>query len=336
MAAARFLKRFAEHEPGAIGAIAGALAFVAAPSGVALLLGFAFGETPCFALFFPAILLAALLLGWRVGLLVALLSAISSQHLLANAPMSMAMTKHGLLTAGEYWLSAGLILVTAALLRNAFVQLNAAAERERALNHELRHRVNNGLALALAFASQTIRSAPEPEVFYASFRSRLMALARAQDILSSGDWADCQFPKLAETALEAFDQRNAISLSGDACSVPSASCVPLVLALHELATNAVKHGALSVPGGRVSLNWSTGGADGSQVVLRWVESGGPTVEPPSRHGLGSRLLVRQSGLDEVSTEYDPAGLRCTMVVRGTSCKRATTSTRSDPRVLASA
>jgi two-component sensor histidine kinase len=337
MTVARYLERFAKDDPGVLGTIMGALVFAGAPAAAAAALGLIFGDWGCFAFYFPAILLAAVLQGWRVGLLVAVLCAVTSHLILAHSPMSMAMTKQGLVAAGEYWVSAALIIMTATLLRNACVRLNAAAERERALNQELRHRVNNSLALALAFASQTIRSAPEPEVFYASFRSRLMALARAQDILSSADWADCQLPKLAETALEAFDQRNAISLRGAPCAVPSASCVPLVLALHELATNAVKHGALSVPGGRVSLSWAADGADaGSGVVLRWVESGGPRVGPPSRQGLGSRLLVRQSGLDEVSIDYHPEGLHCTMVVRGTKREPAKSGVRSDPHILASA
>jgi two-component sensor histidine kinase len=245
------------------------------------------------------------------------------------------MTK-GVLPAAEYWLSATLIVITAELLRRAFVKVNDAAETERALNQELRHRVNNSLALALAFASQTKRSAPEPEVFFAAFQSRLKALARAHDILSSGRRGDCQLPHLAKSALEEFVERGAISLTGAHCCVPSASCVPLVLALHELATNAVKHGALSAPGGEVALSWTICNEDArSDVALQWVESGGPPVERPTRKGLGSRLLVRQSGLDEVSLEFAPTGLQCTMVVRGVTGER-TTQVVSSPRVMASA
>jgi two-component sensor histidine kinase len=313
----RHPQRFAVRQPGPIETLLGSVAFAALPAGIGAILGFSFGHWGCFALWFPTILLAALLLGWGAGLLTALLSAIASGVLLSRSPMPMALTKDGLLAAGEYWISAVAIIATAALLRRTLAQLNAATEKEHTLNLELRHRVNNCLALALAFASQTKRSSPEPEVFYANFQSRLMALARAQDVLSSADWADCQFPALAETALEAFAQRSAISLTGGRCFVPPASCVPLVLALHELATNAVKHGALSVAQGRVSLSWTIKGADErSELALQWIETGGPTVERPAHRGLGSRLLVRQAGLDGVNLEYDPAGVQCTILVRG--------------------
>jgi two-component sensor histidine kinase len=334
-AVTRLLQRFAERQPGPIESLLGAFAFAAFPAGVGAILGFGFGYWACFAVYLPAILLAALLLGWRAGLLTALLSAVESGFLLSRSPMPMGLTRQGLLASGEYWVSAAVIIATAALLRRSFAQLKSAAEREHALNLELRHRVNNSLALALAFASQTMKSAPEPEVFYANFRSRLMALARAQDILSSGHLADCRLPHLAETALEAFGQRDAISLRGVPCSVPSISCVPLVLALHELATNAVKHGALSAPRGRVSLSWTIGDTDKrSGLVLQWLESGGPPVERPTRQGLGSRLLVRQSGLEEVSVEYDSAGVRCTIFVRGVNRDPAT-QPPSKPHLLAS-
>jgi two-component sensor histidine kinase len=313
----RRMQRIVRWQPSPIETFSGAVAFAALPAGAGVILGFGFGYWACFAVYFPAILLAALWLDWRGGLLTAVLSAIASNILLSRSPMPMGLTREGFVAAGEYWASAAVIIATAALLRRTIAQVNAAADREHSLNLELRHRVNNSLALALAFASQTKRSNPEPEAFYADFQSRLMALARAQDVLTSADWADCQFPTLAETALEAFVQRNGISLSGGRCCVPPASCVPLVLALHELATNAVKHGALSVPQGRVSLSWTIKGAgERSELTLHWMETGGPPVERPVRRGLGSRLLVRQSGLDEVNLEFCPAGVQCTIVVRG--------------------
>jgi two-component sensor histidine kinase len=335
MPVARYFKRLVETRPHAIETMVGSLVFAGLPAAIGALLGFAFGDWACFALYFPAILLSALLLDWQAGFIVTLLSAISSNYFLARSPMAMGLNREGLLAAIEYWVSAVLIVIVASSARRLVAQLNAAAARERALNEELRHRVNNSLALALAFASQTRRSTPEPEVFYATFRSRLMALARAQDILSSEDWAECELPNVAEKALEAFGERGEISLSGVRCSVPSGSCVPLVLALHELATNAVKYGALSAPGGCVSLSWTikNEGDARPEIVMQWVESGGPPVQPPTRQGLGSRLLVRQSGLDSVSIEYDRAGLRCTIVVLGETSGRSARSARAEQRSL---
>jgi two-component sensor histidine kinase len=296
-----------------------------------VILNSAFGERACFALYFPAILAGALLLGWRVGLLVTILSAVAVDYLSIGPPMTAGLAMGGVMAAVEYWLSATLIIITAELLRRAMVKLNAAAEMEQALNLELRHRVNNSLAMALAFAAQIKRSEPEPEAFFAAFQSRLVALARAHDILSTRSAGDCHLPQLAETALEAFTSLGQITLSGDRCSLPAASCVPLVLALHELATNAVKHGALSAPGGTATLIWTICNQDArSEVRLEWIESGGPPVERPARKGLGSRLLVRQSGLDEVSVDYAPTGLQCTMVVRGITGER-TAQAGADPR-----
>lgn len=81
--------------------------------------------------------------------------------------------------------------------------------------------------------------------------------------------------------------------------------------LHELATNAVKYGALSNDEGRVHLNWDTAS---DEAVLDWREEGGPVVRPPEQQGLGSRLLTNHGGLRHVSLEFDPAGVRCRIVV----------------------
>lgn len=331
----RHLQRFTSRRPGIVETLVGAVLLVAAATAARVSLSAILDEPACFALYFPAILAGSLMLGWRCGLLVAVLSAVTTDYLPIGPQTAMGTMNPSVLAATEYWVSAIMIVATAELLRRAVVKLGAAAEIEHALNRELRHRVNNSLALALAFASQTKRSAPDPAVFFAAFQSRLTALARANDILSSERLGDCHLPRLAETALEAFSEQDAITLAGAKCFLPSASCVPLVLALHELATNAVKHGALSRPGGSVALSWTISYEDErSDVVLHWIERGGPAVEHPTRKGLGSRLLVRQAGLDEVDIQFAPAGLECTMVVRSVPGKPATPLT-DRPRAMAS-
>lgn len=142
---------------------------------------------------------------------------------------------------------------------------------------------------------------------------RLAALAEAHNVLSSGNWEECRLPDLPQAALSRFQQLGAIALVGPSCVIPPASCVPLVLALHELGTNAIKYGALSVSSGRVSLSWTV--AAGS-VVLRWEETGGPVVVPPTRRGLGSRLLTKQTGLDAVTLDYRPEGVVCETRIDG--------------------
>ncbi len=91
-------------------------------------------------------------------------------------------------------------------------------------------------------------------------------------------------------------------------------CEPLILALHELATNAHKYGSLSVPQGRVELSWEVAMSDASKCILRWVETDGPVIQVPVRAGLGLRLLKRQKGLDSVTISYDPDGLTCELTV----------------------
>ncbi|WP_146184149.1 sensor histidine kinase, partial [Caulobacter sp. HMWF009] len=162
-------------------------------------------------------------------------------------------------------------------------------------------------------ARQTAKSVTDPDEFYEAFMGRLMALAEAHNVLSSGNWEECRLPELPQAALSPFQQLEAIALAGPTCAIPPASCVPLVLALHELGTNALKYGALSVSSGRVSLTWAV--AAGS-VVLRWEETGGPPVVKPTRRGLGSRLLTKQSGLDAVSLDYRPVGVVCETRING--------------------
>jgi two-component sensor histidine kinase len=255
--------------------------------------------------YFPAILLAALFLGWRWGAAVVFASA-AAANLLFFPP-------HVLTGVGFFIVTALLIVATAAMLRSALRELTAATEREAALNAELQHRVKNNLAVVQGLAAQTVRTAPEGDNFYDAFRGRLLALADAHNLLSTGKWEQCHLPALAEAALRPFASSGAVSFTGPPCRLPAGACVPLVLALHELAVNAVKYGALSVATGRVRLAWAL---RGGRAELRWEEGGGPAVRPPARRGLGSRLLTRQAGLEAVSLEFRPAGVVCEIVVEG--------------------
>ncbi len=189
-----------------------------------------------------------------------------------------------------------------------------AEERGKLLMAELNHRVKNTLAVVQSLAAQTARGAPDLPSFAAAFQARLIALARAHDLLTRESWEGAPLAEVARAALEASGAR--VDLG--ACAppgvlLPPAQALALAMALHELATNALKHGALSVPEGRVSVAFGTAPEDGAHVV-EWAERGGPRVSgPPGRIGFGLRLLERglaaQTGMT-ADLRFEPGGVRC--------------------------
>lgn len=190
-------------------------------------------------------------------------------------------------------------------------------ERRSLLIKELNHRVKNTLAVVQALALQTARGAPDPRSFSAAFQSRLAALARAHDLLTRQHWEGAALVEVAKAALEPAVGGARVDLS--ACApeplLAPAEALAVSMALHELATNALKHGALSVPGGRVAVRCDTDPSGGAHV-LEWVERGGPPVPGrPARQGFGLRLLQRglaaQAGL-EAELRFEPEGVRCTL------------------------
>lgn len=267
-----------------------------------------------FVTFFPAVLLLAVFLGWRWGVAGLFCSAMLANLLFEGPVLDWSFLPHDVVGTVAFVTAGVLVILTAEALRTAVRQLADQSRQLEALNAELQHRVKNTLAVAQGLSAQTARTARDPQQFHEAFGGRLIALGQAHNVLSSGGWDLCHLPELAEAALKPFGQQvGAITIEGPQCAIPAAACVPLVLALHELATNAVKYGSLSIPSGHVSLKWSL---RGGAVVLRWQESGGPPVKKPTRRGLGSRLLMRQSGIDEVSHEYAPEGVFWEAKIKG--------------------
>jgi two-component sensor histidine kinase len=208
----------------------------------------------------------------------------------------------------------------------------AAADRQSLLVAELNHRVKNTLAVVLAIAEQTRRATdgrrlpgpggapPERRRFHSDFQARLLALARAHDLLTQDAWQGAPLDKLLRAALAPFRDAEAGAASSIAVSGPPVQLAPepavaLSIALHELTVNAARHGALSSPTGRVSVSWAPT-ADGSHLGLEWVEEGGPRLAgPPSHRGFGANLLGRGLGRQlggEVTLLHPPKGLRCHM------------------------
>jgi PAS domain S-box-containing protein len=171
---------------------------------------------------------------------------------------------------------------------------------------EMKHRVKNTLATVQAIASQSMRHIPRSD--WGAFVGRLQALASAHDLLTNENWNRASLHDVVQQVVTPFDLQR-FDVDGPKCWLPASYSLTLVMALHELATNAAKYGALSNDSGRVHLSWRVSGSGtGSVVDMAWRESGGPAAAPPEHKGFGSMLLERT--LDKSATTYGPGGIAC--------------------------
>ncbi|WP_395671247.1 HWE histidine kinase domain-containing protein [Phenylobacterium sp.] len=181
--------------------------------------------------------------------------------------------------------------------------------RRQLLVNELNHRVKNTLATIQSVAAQTMRSAPSLEAARRVFEDRLLALSRTHDVLTRRTWEGATVGEIAAAAAEPYGPGR-WRIEGPEVSLPPQIALSLSLALHELATNAAKYGALSGPEGEVEIDWAS--RDG-ELRLTWRERGGPLVSAPTRRGFGTRLiergLARELGGD-VKLEFAPDGVVC--------------------------
>lgn len=186
-----------------------------------------------------------------------------------------------------------------------------AEERQQLLLDELNHRVKNTLATVQAMTAHTLRNAHDLPSAQEALEHRIVSMARAHDLLTARAWAGADLVDVVARALDAFSPAQ-VSTAGVPTEISSRHTLALSLALHELATNAAKYGALSRTEGRVSVEWRV--EDGT-LHLEWEEAGGPPVEKPTQTGFGSRLLelllVHDLG-GTIELDYAPAGLRCTI------------------------
>src|SRR4029077_20420691 len=190
----------------------------------------------------------------------------------------------------------------------------------RLLLRELTHRSKNLLAVIQAMARQTARHTGSVEGFLTQFGARLQALAASHDLLVRESWYGASLGELIRSQLGGYLDApvNQVSIEGPAIALKPEAAQNLGLALHELAVNAAKFGALSVPNGRVSITWSQRDhGDDNSVELDWHEQLGPKVKVRRRKGLGSMVIERNlaRALDaEVNLKFDPSGLRCHIVI----------------------
>ena len=186
-------------------------------------------------------------------------------------------------------------------------ELKQAQAFQQLLTNELNHRVKNTLATVQSIVFQTLRGAVDIQAARRTLEGRIVSLARAHDLLTERSWAGAEITDVVARAMAPFEAGQ-IAFSGPAVELSPKQALALSLALHELATNAVKYGSLSRPDGRVRIVWDD--RDG-RLHLDWREDGGPPVVAPARRGFGSRLL--EGGLDiegQAQLEFAPDGVRC--------------------------
>jgi two-component system, chemotaxis family, CheB/CheR fusion protein len=193
------------------------------------------------------------------------------------------------------------------------------AERQtELLLSELDHRVKNILAIVSSIVSQTLKTGLTPTAFAAAIDGRIAAIARAHSMLTEhGGDGRASLHALITTELEPYNRGgHNISVKGQDIGLTPRAGLSLALAMHELASNAAKYGALSTPSGRLSVSWTIGHASPSTLRFVWVESGGPPIEgPPTPRGFGTTLIERTLTHEfdaEVHREFLRSGLRCTI------------------------
>ena len=191
-------------------------------------------------------------------------------------------------------------------------------EHRELLINELNHRVKNTLATVQSFAHQTLRNAGNLAEARVTFESRLVALAKAHDVLTQESWEGAGLKQIVANAISAYlDDRGGqrFEIDGPELRVQPKSALALSMALHELATNAVKYGSLSNQVGRVRISWVSTQDTPPRFQLRWAESDGPPVEPPRGRGFGSRLIEQGLARElagEVQLDFERQGLVCTI------------------------
>ncbi|QKK33381.1 PAS domain-containing protein (plasmid) [Rhizobium indicum] len=205
---------------------------------------------------------------------------------------------------------------------NMLVDLSAleeAKEAQRVLIDELNHRVKNTLATVQSIAAQTLRSTPEPETFVANFQSRVIALAKAHDLLTRRRWTGVSLGELVDQEVVASLGPGAerLILEGPEITLAPRIGLALGMVLYELLMNARQFGALSSAAGAVQFKWALveDTQEATRLRMSWVEYGGPAVTPPDRQGFGIRLIERsiRNDLDgSVEASFAQSGFRCEM------------------------
>lgn len=226
-------------------------------------------------------------------------------------------------------LVAGLALASLLMLVLRLLAAQAIEDRTRlafyeeqlairnSLSRELNHRVKNALANVLSIMSLTRRRASDLDSFAASLEGRVRALSATHDLLAETEWGTVPIEAVIEAETSHFAETNSanVQVNGPAVQLAPNDALSFGLAIHELTTNAAKYGALSVPGGSVSVSWELQSDD--LAVVEWTEMGGPEVSETRKSGFGTDLIekiVAHELRNRVDLKFLPGGVRCVMGV----------------------
>lgn len=186
----------------------------------------------------------------------------------------------------------------------------------RLLVDELNHRVKNTLAIVQGIAQQSFKGTVDPATARRAFEGRLAALSEAHNLLTREHWGAVSMKQIIGDAVAPHGDAARFTIEGPDLPILPKTAISLALAVHELSTNAVKHGALSQPEGQVAIRWTCVERDGrTRLALIWEERGGPKVTAPTRRGFGTRMIERGLAAElggAVTIDFRPEGLVCTV------------------------
>jgi two-component sensor histidine kinase len=195
-----------------------------------------------------------------------------------------------------------------------------AENRQKLLIDELNHRVKNTLATVQSLARQTARHVEGLPDFIQTFEARILAIARAHDLLTKRHWQQAPLGALIQEVIAPMIDEKAerITVEGPLVALNARAALSITMSLNELATNAAKYGSLSAGKGSLAISWALRDEEGETFLdLQWEERGGPLVTPPTRRGFGTRLMERcvERDLDgEFDLVFAPEGVRCLMAI----------------------
>ena len=231
--------------------------------------------------------------------------------------MSMITLLFGLAVASLLMLVSRLLTQQTLEDRRAISWFEEQNSIRNSLTRELNHRVKNTLANVLSIVSLTRRRSDDLDEFAEGLDGRIRALSATHDLLTQSEWGTTPIRSVVEVELAPYarDEDHSLELVGPHTELAPNDALSLGLAIHELATNAAKFGALSVAGGSVTVCWTQ--VNDTLAKIEWVESGGPPVSRPQRRGFGTDLIekiVAHELRHPVDLEFQPEGVRCTLLV----------------------